>query len=132
MENDFGTPAGKNLPAISQSLYGLRSEDFSFGVSPQKTPMQELKTPPVLMEKNQNVIISTKEESKSGSPPDMKVPLHKLFKFPGRYKSPTDRLISPVSECLRNRKMFYQPSILYSPPPKVSNGTCKDLEPSPH
>eukprot|EP01018_Ginkgo_biloba_P030789 Gb_25601 [translate_table: standard] len=119
MENEFRTPAGKKLLPMEQSGCG---GDFSCGQTPQKTPTVDMmKAQPILMENNIDQQNNVKE-IRRGSPPEIQVPLHKLFGFPGRYMSPTDSIISPVSESLlaRHKKMLLPPTLVFSPLPKSS------------
>jgi len=139
MENQFETPV-KELPI------GVLSSpvDVSGGhQTPDTTPpSEETRTPPVLMEKDIQQLSnmmkpSIKDEGKKGNHPDpVKLPLlqqkKKLWEYPGRYMSPTDRIMSPISQTLlaRNRKAILPPSVIFSPPPEVLDGTCRDLGPS--
>jgi len=139
MENQFQTPAKELLRGVSSSPV-----DVSVGhLTPDTTPPSaEMRTPPVLMEKDivqlSNMMKPTiKDEGKKGNHPDpVKLPLQqqkkKPWEYPGRYMSPTDSIMSPISQTLlaRNRKAVLPPSLIFSPPPKVLDGTCKDVGPS--
>ncbi|XVE83682.1 hypothetical protein DITRI_Ditri16bG0106100 [Diplodiscus trichospermus] len=64
----------------------------------------ENKTPPQNQKIDQNSQDSGNEFRKSCTPDRLKVP--KAFKYPERYRSPTDSMMSPVTKGLlaRNRK----------------------------
>lgn len=139
MENQFETPAKELLRCVPS--FPL---DFSGGhqIPDTTPPSAEMRTPPVLMEKDiehlSNMVKpTTTDEGKKGNHPDpVKLPLQqqqqKPWEYPGRYMSPTDSIMSPISQTLlaRNRKTVLPPSLIFSPPPKVLDGTCKDFGPS--
>ncbi|XP_062029590.1 uncharacterized protein LOC133745519 [Rosa rugosa] len=80
-------------------------------IMPPKTPIQsetmsfsDCITPPPLQHKDENSQNSGNDIHKTITPDRLKVP--KAFKFPERYTSPTDMIMSPVTKGLlaRNRK----------------------------
>ncbi|GLJ15734.1 hypothetical protein SUGI_0258920 [Cryptomeria japonica] len=129
MENEFVTPAKQSATAV-HSCYAPVASDG-------KTPSADVtKTPCALTEQQSNIMKPDKEEGqeeeeqgKTGRHPErVIVPLHqqkKLWSMDGRYMSPTDRIMSPVTQVLlaRNKKFPL-------PPSKVLDGTCNDSEPS--
>lgn len=139
MENLFETPAKELLKCAASSPVNVSGGQQAPDTTP---PSTEMRTPPVLMEKDieqfSNMMRPTiKDEGKKGNHPDpVKLPLlqqkKKPWEYPGRYMSPTDRIMSPISQTLlaRNRKAVLPPSLIFSPPPKVLDGTCKDFGPS--
>lgn len=139
MENLFETPAKELLKCAASSPVNVSGGQQAPDTTP---PSTEMRTPPVLMEKDieqfSNMMKPTiKDEGKKGNHPDpVKLPLlqqkKKPWEYPGRYMSPTDRIMSPISQTLlaRNRKAVLPPSLIFSPPPKVLDGTCKDFGPS--
>lgn len=139
MENLFETPAKELLKGTASSPVNVSGGQQAPDTTP---PSAEMRTPPVLMEKDieqfTNMMKPTiKDEGKKGNHPDpVKLPLlqqqKKPWEYPGRYMSPTDRIMSPISQTLlaRNRKAVLPPSLIFSPPPKVLDGTCKDFGPS--
>ncbi|XP_031268462.1 uncharacterized protein LOC116126923 [Pistacia vera] len=82
-----------------------------------KTPLQNRQTDGQISQDSGN------ELKKTNTPDRLKVP--KAFKYPERYRSPTDAIMSPVSKGLlaRNRKggVLLPPSISQ---PKVLNNMC--------
>lgn len=95
-------------------------------------------TAPVLTEKNHHmispVVYKLRKEGRRltcRNPVDpVKVPSHDLLGFPtGRYMSPTDNLVSPVSRGLqaRTRRSMRPPQALV--PPKILDNTFQDAEP---
>ncbi|XP_050380915.1 uncharacterized protein LOC126798117 [Argentina anserina] len=80
-------------------------------IMPPKTPIQSETmsfsdgiTPSQLQRKDENSQNSSNDIHKITTPDRLKVP--KAFKFPERYTSPTDKIMSPVTKGLlaRNRK----------------------------
>lgn len=70
-----------------------------------ENPLSDYKTPPPNQETAQKIQNSANDSgNKTATPDRLKVP--KAFKFPERYRSPTDLMISPVSKGLlaRSRK----------------------------
>ncbi|EEF34754.1 uncharacterized protein LOC8289594 [Ricinus communis] len=78
--------------------------------TPKKEPMQseanilECKTPPQDQKMDSKSLNSSGDLRKSSTPDRLKVP--KAFKYPERYRSPTDLMVSPITKGLlaRNRK----------------------------
>ncbi|KAA8547911.1 hypothetical protein F0562_004340 [Nyssa sinensis] len=103
--------------------------------TPPKTPIQsentlvDYKTPPPPLENqqtDQNSETSGNDSRKTGTPDRLKVP--KAFKYPERYTSPTDLMMSPVSKGLlaRSRKS----SVLLPPTknqPKIQDLNFQEL-----
>ncbi|KAG8662366.1 hypothetical protein MANES_01G096000v8 [Manihot esculenta] len=79
--------------------------------TPKEEPMQSeatisecCKTPPHDHKIDSNSLNSINDLRKSSTPDRLKVP--KAFKYPERYRSPTDLMVSPITKGLlaRNRK----------------------------
>ncbi|XP_062151271.1 uncharacterized protein LOC133859757 [Alnus glutinosa] len=94
---------------------------------PPKNPLQpentvlDCKTPPQNRQNDQNDRNSGNELRKPTTPDRLKVP--KAFKYPERYRSPTDSMMSPVTKGLlaRSRKG----SVLL--PPSLNQTKIQDL-----
>ncbi|XP_050226285.1 uncharacterized protein LOC126676176 [Mercurialis annua] len=81
----------------------------------------EFKTPPQDQKKDQKSINSGSDLRKSSTPNRLKLPI--AFKYPEKYRSPTDLMISPITKGLlaRNRK---NGSIL---PPTLNQPKVQDI-----
>ncbi|XP_009365973.2 uncharacterized protein LOC103955799 isoform X2 [Pyrus x bretschneideri] len=89
---------------------------------PEKTFSECITPPPPLQHKDENSQNSGNDLRKTTMPDRLKVP--KAFKFPERYTSPTDMIMSPVTQGLlaRNRRggALLPPSINLLKPPQDS------------
>nr|POE49904.1 hypothetical protein CFP56_32857 [Quercus suber] len=81
-------------------------------IQPENTII-DCKTPPQIQQNDENNRNPSNELRKPSTPERLEVP--KAFKFPERYRSPTDSMMSPVTKGLlaRSRKggMLLPPSI---------------------
>ncbi|WCJ25586.1 hydroxyproline-rich glycoprotein family protein [Euphorbia peplus] len=94
-----------------------------------QSPIQvECKTPVQDFKNDSKSLSSSSDSRKTNTPDRLQVP--KAFKYPERYRSPTDQMVSPVTKGIlaRNRKVAsLLPPSLNHPKQQVQDGVAQEV-----